>query len=533
MEVEELRLTDLGREWLSDLYRFETEALGLDLFEVPHREMCEVIQKQETDPATPYSMLVVPRGFYKTTIVCGAAVWKQLRQLFLNLNPYHRIVLCSATLALSKTSLRAIENMLRYNRNLKENYGSLWVYDMRKGMSSRHEDGIFLAPRLRIGEIAGVREPSFWIGSEKRISTGFHADEAIVDDLNNDKNSWTAVQREKIHKYWELLRPILGKKDRAGNPVRIHINATPWHDDDVRGRILRQERERKETDPNYVTKWNVLQRPAIKEDGAAWWPEGCDLEYLEEQKRDMSYSQFAANYLCDPIGQKGFVDEDRIVWKSRDSFPGDPRDFRATVDPNMHFEAKAVGCYAAIAVSGYDKFSNLYFYDARGSREWTSAQLIEALFQLKEDWKTHHTNIPILIEDIHMAHFAHAIALEEAQRSEKSGQREHLNVRWVNTQTESKYQKWSKLKPRFDQGRVIIAEEIAPKIRVEIKEELVRGEAARFCDFLDAMAMAYIGVVPKIDRLDRQKPKPFVQRTPFQTPTLTMEDFFPYLKSVR
>jgi hypothetical protein len=261
------------------------------------------------------------------------------------------------------------------------------------------------------------------------------------------------------------------------------------------------------------------------------------VEFLDELKNSdkMSYSQFAANYLCDPIGQKGFVDEDRLVWKSRDSFPTAEsiRDFRATVDPNMHFEARAIGCYAAITVHGYDKFSNLYFYDARGSREWNSGQLIEALFQLKEDWKTHHPNIPILIEDIHMAHFAHAIALEEAARSEKSGERQHLNIRWVNTQTESKYQKWSKLKPRFDQGRVILAEEIAPKIKVEMKEELVRGEAARFCDFLDSMAMAYIGVRPTIN--PNLKPAPL--RPVFKPPTMGIEgprmvDLYPELKKI-
>ncbi len=536
MEVNELRITDLGREWLNDLYRFCTEGLGLDLYETPHRQMCAVIEQQEKNPDTPYSMLVVPRGFYKTSIACGAAVWKQLRQLFLYHNPYHRIVLCSATLALSETSLRAIENMLRDNRTLKENYGSLWIYDSRRKLSSRHKDGLFLAPRLRIGEIAGVREPSFWIGSERRISTGFHADEAIVDDLNNDKNSWTPIQREKVHAYWELLSPILGHKDRAGNPVRIHINATPWHDDDVRGRILRKERERQETNPDYKSRWTILHHNAYADEAmtTAWWPEGCPVEFIEGQRADLSYSQFAANFLCDPIGQKGFVDEERIIWKPRAAFPEDPRDFRATVDPNMHFEARAIGCYAAITVSGYDKFSNLYFYDARGSREWGSSQLIAQLFQVQEDWKTHHPNIPILIEDIHMAHFAHAIALEEAQRSEKAGERVHLNIRWVNTQTESKYQKWAKLKPRFEQGRVILAEEIHPKIKVEIREELVRGESARFCDFLDSMAMAYIGVRPKIDHAER--PKAPVRR--FE-PSIsgpvgpTMAEIYPYLKTLR
>lgn len=534
--MERLHLTEQGRIWLDDLYTFERDALKLDLVEHPHREMCAIIQEQEVNRDKPNSMLVVPRGFYKTSIACGAAVWKQLRQLFLHENPYHRIVLCSATLALSEASLRAIENILRDNQALQEHYGELWVYDSKAHITSRKKDGITLAPRLRAGELAAIREPSFWVGSERRISTGFHADEALVDDLNNDKNSDTALQREKIHRYFGLLKPILGAKDRSGNPVRTHMNATPWHDDDVRGRILRQEREKAETNPDYQTKWNVLHHSAYNEDGTAWWPEGCSVEFLEDIKTNgqMSYSQFAANYLCDPIGQKGFVNEEAIVWRNRDTFPGPDsiRDFRATVDPNMHFEARAVGCYAAIAVSGYDKFSTLFFYDLRGSREWGTAQLIDSLFQLREDWLSFSPNLPILIEDIHMAHFAHAIALEEARRSEATGERIHLNIRWVNTQTESKYTKWSKMKPRFENGRVVLAEEIHPKIKVEVKEELVRGEAARFYDFLDAMSMAYIGVKPRIVKDDPMRPRPTVPPSLAAAQGMTMADVFPSLKRI-
>ena len=532
MELEELRLSDQGREWLDDFYRFSVEAWGLDLYEEPHRRMCDIIEDSELDNGKPYAMLVVPRGFYKTSIVCAAAVWKQLRQLFLHRNPYHRIVLCSATLPLSETSLRRIEGQLRYNKKLKDNYGSLWVYNMQKGLSSRHKDGLFLAPRLRIGEIAGVAEPSFWVGSIRRISTGFHADEAIVDDLNNKDNTATAVQREKVKEYWRLLFPILGNNDRSGRTAKITMNATPWHDDDVRGMILRYENEQQETNPKYESKWNILHHSAYNEDGTAWWPEKYPVEVLEQLKSDiqMTYSQFAANYLCDPIGNKGFVAEEKIIWKSRYEFPRYPKHFRATVDPNMHFEARAIGCYAAIAVAGYDQFANLYVHDLRGSREWTSAQLIDQLFQLNEDWP----GIEIMVEDIHMAHFAHAIALEEANRSDIKGERVHLRIRWTNTQTESKYEKWSKMQPRFEQGKVIFAQEIDPKLRVEVREELVRGEAARFHDFLDALAMHEIGVRPKYDR-NMRPPDPPKKNAPnismnFEGPRLV--DFYPDLKKI-
>ena len=79
--------------------------------------MCEVIQKSEEDDAKPYTMLVVPRGTYKTSIVRGALVWNSCGQILHFGNLYHRIVLASATLALGETSLRVIERQLQYNGN--------------------------------------------------------------------------------------------------------------------------------------------------------------------------------------------------------------------------------------------------------------------------------------------------------------------------------------------------------------------------------------------------------------------------------
>ena len=57
----------------------------------------------------------------------------------------------------------------------------------------------------------------------------------------------------------------------------------------------------------------------------------------------------------------------------------------------------------------------------------------------------------------------------------------------------SKYQKSEKLRPRFHSGRIIFAEEIDPKIEAEVEEELDRGEAARFKDILDVLAIGEIG----------------------------------------
>jgi len=485
-------LSQQAEECLHDLFRFLTEYWKLDLREHPHREMCRVIQDSEVDPTKRFAMLVVPRSTYKTSIGRGAVVWKQLRQIFLHGNVYHRIVLASATLPLGETSLRSIEGQLRYNKKLIADYGELWINDRQNEQSSRHPEGMVLAPRVKDGELAAIAEPSFWVGSLRRISTGFHADGALVDDLNNYENVSTDHQRMKTLEYWRLLFPIIEPKDRGGKPSTIQFNSTPWHDADVRGTILREESEQAMHRPEYVSPWVVLHRSAYNEDGSAFFPEKLSIEVLDGLRERMGPTQFSSNYLCDPVGENGFVHEEEIQFIPREKFPP-LHTIRATIDPSQHTKAKALGCYAAIVVGGYDRFANLYIKDARGSRTWDTGDFISALFQLEDEYP----DLPMLIEDKHMAHFDHAIRLEEAVRS--SGEkRRHLRIQYVPTFVESKYQKWMKLQPRFKMRRVFFAEEIDPKLKAEIREELVRGSAARFKDFLDAIAMQENGIRPKV-----------------------------------
>ena len=63
-----------------------------------------------------------------------------------------------------------------------------------------------------------------------------------------------------------------------------------------------------------------------------------------------------------------------------------------------------------------------------------------------------------------------------------------------------------RLQPRFRRGQIFFAEEIELRVKRELKDELVRGSAARFSDFLDALAISDTGVRPKIDKTGAQIP---------------------------
>ena len=493
--VEYEELEEEAKLGLTDLFFFCNFFVGLTLDEQPHREMCDLIQGAETDPSKPYTILVVPRGTYKSSIARAAVTWKLLRQFYLHANPYHRIVISSATLALGKAWLSAIEGTWRSGGKggrITTYYGALWRNRDMKGNGSKREDGLVWGPRCDSGEIAEVVEPSVFIGSMRRITTGAHADEAMVDDLNNKENTRTDHQIKQTHTYYQLLYPILGTTDRGGNPTKITMLCTPWHDNDVRGMIIREERQKADHNPSYVSRWSILQRGAVLEDGAPFFPAKYPVSRLDELRSAMGSREFAANYDCDPVGNAGFVDEELIRFRARETFP-ELLYGRINVDPNQHRDALDVGCYAAIVVTAYDKYGKMYVLDAIGSREWGTAEFINALFDVQAKYP-----YMIFMEDSHMTHFAHAVSLEEMERSKEARERVSLRIAYVPVDYKSsKYERWQRIQPRFRAGSIVFSDDIAPDIKTEIKEELVRGHAARFKDFLDALAMAENGMKPK------------------------------------
>ncbi len=487
-------LSKEGERGLRDLYFFAVHFCGLDLEEEVHREVTDAIEAVEFGRARA-SLIEIPRGHFKTTIASAAVVWKLYRRVVLDHDFFHRIMVSSATLALGEQILKRVEGILRSggkNQRLHHEYPKLWADRSWGNQGSRQPDGLYVAQRLKLSD-PGRPEPSVWVGSLRRISTGFHADEVYLDDLNNRENVQTPFQRAKVQEYFDLIDPILVRPAHGGNPKKTYT-CTPWHDDDVRGRIERAETRRREDDPDAPHEWEIVKFSAFREDGTPRFPSRFPLAELERMRREMSTQLFSANYLCDPVGDAVFVREEWIKFKDPASFPALSH-IRISVDPNQHREAKVAGCYAAVVVAGFDRFGHMYFLDADGSRTWTSEQFIARLFELREKYP----DAKLLIEDAHMAHFEHAIRLEESRRSEAAGHPVKLRITWVPVPRNlSKYERYERLEPRFRARAATLADTIHPDLKREIVDELIRGDKAKFQDFLDAMAQADTGFRPRI-----------------------------------
>ena len=134
--------------------------------------------------------------------------------------------------------------------------------------------------------------------------TGTPVDIAIIDDPVKDAlEAYSPIYRERV---WDWYTSVL--LTRLHNDSRQLFIMTRWHDDDLAGRILKQEAD----------KWTVLSIPAIRESlndgngfdprqvGEPLWPERHSLErLLAAQRRSPRF--FSALYQQNPTIEGGNI----------------------------------------------------------------------------------------------------------------------------------------------------------------------------------------------------------------------------------
>ena len=134
--------------------------------------------------------------------------------------------------------------------------------------------------------------------------TGKGADIAIIDDpLKNREDANSVTIRNKV---WDWYTSTLYTRLMPGGAI-IAIQ-TRWHNDDLVGRLLKEQ----ETGD----KWEVLNFPAINDQGEALWDAWYPIEELKKIKRVVGSRDFSALYQQDPSGDdvSGFKDEWLNYW---------------------------------------------------------------------------------------------------------------------------------------------------------------------------------------------------------------------------
>lgn len=142
--------------------------------------------------------------------------------------------------------------------------------------------------------------------------TGDPVDVLIMDDIYKDaKSAWSPTIRESVDDWYDTVA-----ETRLHNDSRQLLVFTRWHEDDLAGRLLRDQGEYDpETNPNG---WVVVKYEAIKkgkptdydprEEGEALWPEKHSIEQLEAIRKRNGYV-FESLYQQNPRPQEGLMYE--------------------------------------------------------------------------------------------------------------------------------------------------------------------------------------------------------------------------------
>lgn len=147
-----------------------------------------------------------------------------------------------------------------------------------------------------IGKTALTSEPSvagYGIGSS---TSGAHVECMLVDDLVDEENSSTKLQRDKLrNRFFNKMYPIL-----MPNGV-LHFKGTRWHPHDFYGHLLGTP----EQPGTYADR--AIIAPALDADGNPLWPEMYSLERLEMMRAEMGKGPFELQMLMNAEGYEGSV----------------------------------------------------------------------------------------------------------------------------------------------------------------------------------------------------------------------------------
>jgi len=126
---------------------------------------------------------------------------------------------------------------------------------------------------------------------------GRGADLFIIDDPHSEQDAKTG-RAEVFLPAWEWFQS--GPLQRLMPGGAIIIVMTRWSKLDLTGQIVRQlERD------DGVDDWEVVEFPAIKDDGEALWPEFWPVEELLAKKAALDVRYWNAQYMQQPTSQEG------------------------------------------------------------------------------------------------------------------------------------------------------------------------------------------------------------------------------------
>jgi predicted phage terminase large subunit-like protein len=503
-EARTVALHQLAERCKRDLFFLVQNILAIDpdlITEHTHRELCEMTRpllpdydssveapkvelmtrykndgskdellSDQFDPRRNKLLIQMPRGTFKSSIVTIGLTL----QYILN-DPNARILIDSETYSKAKNFLAEVKGHLEDNSKYREIFFTIhgcYPDDGKKNPSMRWTDSMVdLACRKY-----KRKEPSISCSGIDKSINGMHYDLIIMDDLHSEKNVTNKEQIEQVIDHYKLSFSLLD----PGCPAIVI--GTRWDYQDLYQYMLENER----------TRYNIIIRKAVEDDGSLLFPERLTNEFLDEQRKSQGNYIFSCQYLNSPVDdetatfkQSYFRHTDWDLVKDR------PMNWFMSIDPSQE---GPYSDYAAFVLAGIDHQQELYVRQVHRAK-MNYSQIVNLMFE----WYLKYKPRRIGLETI-----ATQKGIEYILNDEQKKRGIWMPVEIIKSRTASKESRIEALAPYYEFGRVHHIKE-ANQID-ELEYELLHFPKGSHDDVADALAtILEIGTPPSGKRIGREQ----------------------------
>lgn len=227
--------------------------------------------------------------------------------------------------------------------------------------------GVTLAPDSQAANRMNTNHGGTYVAAGVGTAvTGRGAHIALIDDPFKDREEADSERRRDV--VWDWYRSTLYTRLMPGGA--IVLIQTRWHEDDLAGRLLEQERDQ----------WEVLELPALHPDRGALWPEWYNEEALRRIKDTIGPREWSALYQQQPQPDEGTFFQ-RGWFRTWDKLP--ECRFYLTSDFAV---TDGGGDYTVLTVWGIASDGDVY-RAAQWKGQTTSDVWIEQMLDLVARWK--------------------------------------------------------------------------------------------------------------------------------------------------
>lgn len=254
-----------------------------------------------------------------------------------------------------------------YNSDLANDFGRNVRNIIAEPEFSQVFPGVTLAPDSQAANRMNTNKGGTYVAAGVGTAvTGRGANIALIDDPFKDREEADSERRRDT--VWDWYRSTLYTRLMPGGA--IVLIQTRWHEDDLAGRLLEQERDQ----------WDVLELPALHPERGALWPEWYGEAALLRIKETIGAREWSALYQQQPQPDEGTFFQ-RAWFKSYDKLP----DCRFYITSDFAV-TDGGGDYTVLTVWGIASNGDIY-RAAQWKGQTASDVWIERMLDLIARWK--------------------------------------------------------------------------------------------------------------------------------------------------